>query len=214
MLWVKIKRLFLGLHANFLALLTALCQVVQAIRKLILNLLAVPHVVLTIMLIGTCALFLIGAFMMEGPIWGNLAEMGALCAGMVVICVLANAVLFVASHVLCAVLEIFNCERMIARFAGWIDVALEQYLGTIEKASITKADYRYVYGLPRMLQTIGRGIARVLNHSGVVVYPLSALGGFLQRVWTFSVIYSTGKEQVRRTMGLICSLLYTHSSNE
>ena len=206
MLWVKIKRLFLGLHANFLALLTAFCQVIQAIRKILLNLLMVPPVVLTIMLIGTCALFLIGAFMMDGPIWGNLAEMGGLCAGMVLIYFLANAVFFVASRVF-AVLEIFNCEWMIARLAGWIDVALDQYLHTIGKAPITKADYRYLYGLPRMLHTVGRGIAHVLNHSGMVIYPLSAWGGFLiGRSW-YRETWDSGWRPVDYVVAVVMTLI-------
>ena len=179
MLWVKIKRWFLGLYANFLVLLTAVCQIIQAIRRFILNLLTVPPVVLTIMLIGTCVLFLLGAFMMDGPIGENLLEMGGLCAGMVVIYFLANTVLLLFSHVVCAILEIFNCERMMERFAEWIDAAMDQYLRTIGKASFTRADERYLYSLPRMLNKVGGLIQWVLNHSGIVVYPLSALGGFL-----------------------------------
>ena len=184
MLWMKTKRIALGLYTNLLTILAAFCNIIQYIRRLLMNLLAVPSVVLVIMAIGTCVLFLIGAFMMDGPLLGNLGEMGIMCAAVIVIYFLAKILLWVASVILSFVLEIFNCEKLLAKIAVWVDAALYQYLFTIEKASITKKDYRRIYGLPNALQKIGHALEIIVAHIGILIYPLSALGGvIIGRSW-------------------------------
>jgi len=177
--WIKIKRVWLSLYVNFMAVLVSICSMFQYIRRLLSQLLLVPSVVLVIMTVGTCALFLIGAFMMEGALLANLGQMGIMCAAVIVLFFLAKLVLFAVSFVLEMVLAIFDLQQPIRKTAVWMESAIESYVFTIAGAPMTKTGYRALFFLPSLLHKIGDGLEWLLDRAGILIYPLSAIGGVM-----------------------------------
>ena len=207
MFWVKMKRVWLSLYINFMAVLVSICSVFQYIRRLLSQMLLVPSVVLVIMAVGTCALFLIGAFVMEGALLANLGQMGIMCAAVIVIFFLAKLVLIAVSFALEGVLAIFDLQRPIRKMAMWMESALESYVFTIDRAPMTKAGYRALFFLPNLLQKIGDGLEWLLDRAGILIYPLSAIGGvMICRSWYLET-WDSGWRTIDYAVAVVMTLI-------